>query len=70
MRLGGLVVINHRYRGKPVTPNPRRRLEPTSRQAASQPPKGEENTKQEAWRQPASPSERTARRAHRVWGVS
>jgi hypothetical protein len=27
MRLGGLVVINHRYRGKPVTPNPRRRLD-------------------------------------------
>jgi hypothetical protein len=48
MRLGGLVAINHRYRGKPVTANPRRRLDPTSRQPTSQTPKGEENTKQEA----------------------
>jgi hypothetical protein len=27
MRLGGLVAIVHRYRGKPVTSNPRRRLD-------------------------------------------
>jgi hypothetical protein len=70
MRLGGLVAIIYRYRGKPVTLNPRRRLDLSSRQTASQPPKGKENTKQEAWSQPVSPSERTARGAHRVWGVS
>ena len=28
MRLGGLVAINYRYRGKPVISTPRRRLDP------------------------------------------
>jgi len=45
MRLGVLVAKNYRHRGKPVIPNPRRRLDFNVSTGGEPNPKGEENTK-------------------------